>query len=129
MIPIGWLFALERIAPGALLLLCGSALIAVYLTRRSARQAAHRLADEHRLVGEEREHFLAWSIPNQLMEANDHVFPVAVGVWSVLMVVCLSTGLMSCSGPPERPTPPGKSGLTYASSAGPAESGPYAAGR
>lgn len=81
MIPVGWLFALERIAPGALLLLCIAWLAAMYGARRLAVRAAQRLADQNLLTGEDRENFLEWNQAQQKLRATAMVFPVAAVTW------------------------------------------------
>ncbi len=94
MIPVGWLFALERIAPGALLLLCVAWLAAMYITRRLAIRAAQRLADSHQLTGEDRQNFLEWNEHQQKLRATVMVFPVAVVTWVVLVGLSFAAGVL-----------------------------------
>lgn len=95
MIPVGWLFTLNHVVPGALLLLGISWFLAMVLTRRFAKRAAHRLADQHQLTGEDRDNFLAWSIKQKSIAATAHVFPTAVVTWCVLMALCVIGGVIS----------------------------------
>lgn len=113
MIPVGWLFALNHVVPGALLLLGVSWLLAMVLTRRFARRAAHRLADQHQLTGEDRDNFLAWSTKQKSIAATAYVFPTAVVTWGVLMALCVVGGVISVTASGTRPPAAPQAGQAF----------------
>jgi hypothetical protein len=98
---------LDQIAPGAFIVLIVSFVLARWLTRRSALREAQQHADRLALAGDDRLNFLEWRIQESLEAAEQRVWPTTGFVFSGLMMVALTTGLLSCGGPKEqKPTPP-----------------------
>lgn len=98
---------LDYIAPGAIVALIMAFFLARWATRRYALKEAHAHADELQLAGEDRTNFLAWRIGESLEAAEQRVVPVTGFFFTGLMILALTTGLISCSGPKEhKPTPP-----------------------
>lgn len=93
---------LDRIAPGAFVVLVISFFLARWMIRRLALREAHQHAERLQLAGEDRVNFLAWKINESLHDAEQHVWPTTGFVFVGLMVVALTTGLLSCSGPKEQ---------------------------
>lgn len=108
MIPVGWLYSLEHIAPGAFVALMLAWVFAVWFTHRANMKSAQRRADELELTGEERENFLVWRTQDRAHNAVQDVAPVAVVTWCALLAVGWSTGLLSFSS--TRTLPPESSG-------------------
>lgn len=94
-IPVGWLLALERIAPGALVGLVVAWFVAMRLARRHAGRAAAREADAHGLAGEDRANFLDWNLRQQRLRANAFVFPLAACLWAAGLGLGFASGLLA----------------------------------
>lgn len=94
---LNWVYILELLLPGTVVILGASWLIALPLTQAQGVREAHRLTDSHGLTGEDRGNYLEWQLQEQGIAAAERVIPATIGIFVVLMAVSVLLGLTTCS--------------------------------